>query len=179
MKVWKRLWGGWGHPRARLMIWRIINHGYFTNAHGLKWRKCKDKCPAYEGNGESISHLFRDCVEVDLQWSTLEQMSWNKMLDFSLTNGLIVLLLKFISRQKRCPTLLLFIFKILQCTWVERNQVFQRKMCRLSIPHILKNVLSQITKLKVLATSNKKMEQLREAELSIQEMEKCFVNAMN
>lgn len=59
--VWKSLWQGWGIPRAWLIAWRVLNHLYYTNAHGSLWGVTPDVCPTCNHLGETIQHMFFNC----------------------------------------------------------------------------------------------------------------------
>lgn len=56
--VWRFLWSGGGMPRSRLIIWRIIQHGYYINLWGAKWDATANVCPAYAAPGENTTHVL-------------------------------------------------------------------------------------------------------------------------
>jgi hypothetical protein len=56
--LWRQLWAGWGHPRTKFLLWRLIHFGFFTQAHGFLRKVCPALCPVCSAQDESILHHF-------------------------------------------------------------------------------------------------------------------------
>lgn len=56
-----KLWSGWLHPRSRLVLWCIIQNGYFCSVKGLQWKKSDGMCPfcLHSHHGDDSSPLPR------------------------------------------------------------------------------------------------------------------------
>lgn len=120
---WKFLWSGWGLPQAQLILWRVLNHGYFTNHWGAIWGVTPDFCPICKLLGESTQDLFFDYEKFNQCWDLIDGCLRNTPL-LSLVHGnLLQVLTKVVSRQRHCPTQLILLAEIIHTTWVECNQV--------------------------------------------------------
>lgn len=62
---WKAMWAGWSLARAWLIIWRVLQHAYYTNARGEIWGLHKMRVPLVIFRGRilticSLSVLWLD-----------------------------------------------------------------------------------------------------------------------
>jgi hypothetical protein len=70
-KLWQNLWKGSGHPWSQLVLWRVLQHSFYTNSRGALWGVSLPECPRCHLHKESIVHVFFLCQEVRLRWSSI------------------------------------------------------------------------------------------------------------
>lgn len=121
-KVWKFLWIGWGLPRARLITWRIVQHGYYTNSRGAKWGAMANVCPWCRLPCESIKHLFFECLEIQIRSAKIEALVYFSSLQHMIQPTLIETIHHALRRQRWCPAQVIFLTELFHICWVERNQ---------------------------------------------------------
>lgn len=92
--VWKSLWVEWG--LARLIVWRILNHAYFSNSRGARWGVTPNICPVCRSLRENMNHMFFECDQVNLGGGWLRHwfiihlcIIWFKMTCFCLFRKLL------------------------------------------------------------------------------------------
>jgi hypothetical protein len=120
------VWQGWGHNSSRFIIWRLLQHRFYTNSRGAVWKVCKAVCPVCLGPAESTLHLFFLCPEVQQQWSTLLSLLSTTLMDFGQICTPLDLLLAGVLTHGKAPTRLIIIAEVVWTTWLERNDFFYR-----------------------------------------------------
>jgi hypothetical protein len=68
-KVWRQLWSSSVHPCTKVVAWRLLHFGYFTQTRGAMWKVCEALCPICKEADESTIHLFFSCSRVQLRWA--------------------------------------------------------------------------------------------------------------
>lgn len=123
-KYWRKLWTCRGHPGARLLIWRVIQHGYYTNARGAVWTVCTNICPICLWDGENTQHLFFECPRLASRWDELLQIIAHTCLDFCMGNSLFQKITTIIQWH-RCSPIILIV-----SSWISIfHMVGQKSLC--------------------------------------------------
>lgn len=65
---WKKLWRGWALATSRMLIWRIVQHGFATNHKAKKWNVNDGACPRCDLHQETINHLFLIQCSISKNW---------------------------------------------------------------------------------------------------------------
>jgi hypothetical protein len=71
--LWRQLWTGSSHPQVKLLLWKLLHFGFFSNTRGATWEVCSASCPVCAAEDETILHLFFRCLHVRTHWQTILQ----------------------------------------------------------------------------------------------------------
>lgn len=125
--MWKKLWSSLTFHRDWVLIWRILNHGFYHNRRGLIWGMSDSLCPYCHSHTESIEHLFFECCYVRRRWAGIVVWlmgSW--LAPTSMKGSLGKILYSGIKRAQRNPVTLVIIVEMLASICRERNLVAYR-----------------------------------------------------
>jgi hypothetical protein len=59
LKRWRKLWTSLCHLRARLMVWRVLQEGFYNNVRGHIWKKCNKRCPLCKRGEETTKNFMK------------------------------------------------------------------------------------------------------------------------
>lgn len=69
--LWKKLWRRKIFHQDKIVIWRLLDHGFFTHRHAEVWGFNFGLCPCCSNVVETINHLFHGCTNICCSWDTL------------------------------------------------------------------------------------------------------------
>lgn len=117
---------GRAHPQARLLIWRVLQHGYYTNSRGEVWMMCANICPTCLRGGKDTIHLFFSCPRLAPRWAQFLQYTTSTALNLGFRTFLFQLLIRAIQRHQRSPTPLIVLAEFLHSISLDCNHYFFR-----------------------------------------------------
>lgn len=160
-KFWKTTWSGWGLLHSRLIIWRILQHGYFTNVCEAWWDVYTNECPCCQQPGKSITHLFYNWDRLHTRRAILVGITKGTKLESMYEDTLLGSIKQAVRRQWRNPTQLILIAEIFHATWTELSMAARQRGCytfTFPLDHVILHALLQIKDLQDYTVSPKKME---------------------
>lgn len=129
--------------RDKILIWRVLNHGFFHDRRAMIWGVHTSLCPCYNLHQESIEHLFYSCFNLHRRWATIAvHLSGSHLGTIFCKDSLWSIIHAGVLRSRRSPVPLVIILEMLQCTWRERNDVRYRGSS-LQVP--IRQLLLQVT----------------------------------
>lgn len=121
--------------KTRIMVWRIIQHGFFTGSRALKFTMSNGIYPRCKGKVENVDHLFFSCNHSKSRWAEIASNLRGTNL------GVLVVFMGMLS-------LFLYLsrwwlpFGMVATFWDERNKAqFQGKWIYTPLKVILQNAL--------------------------------------
>jgi hypothetical protein len=128
--------------RTKFLIWRLIQHGFFTASWGALWGVCDAVCPLCNLHDESTQHLFFVCPNVHQRWVTLIQLLDRTSCSFGQVQSPMDIICAAVKFQARSPSRLILVAEMLWAFWTDSNhEVFQSVLCQTPIQIILRRSL--------------------------------------
>lgn len=127
----------------RVMVWRIVQHGFFTRSRALTFIVSDGICASCKGGVEDVEHLFFRCPHNRRRWADLarelRRSSLDHFFDDPNPSGIIQ---KVIGRACQSAIPLFIFFEVVYTLWDERNKAqFQGMRTNMPIRVILANAL--------------------------------------
>jgi hypothetical protein len=145
------------------VIWRVVNHGFFTYSRGALWGKCSAKCHNCS-EAQTTAHMFFDCHYVQDRWRQLFQLFSNTSLSFGRPHAAFDVIQTAVQAHSKNPVLLILAAETIWTTWTERTMLqFQSLNRRVPIVIILRRCLLKVEALRHVTSTAKKLEVLTEA----------------
>lgn len=124
VSIWKKVWGSMTFHHDRVVIWRVLQHGFFTNKRALIWKVNEGNCPLCHIHTETTEHLFFECWYVRRRWAAIVvRLMGTRLATIFMKGSLGEILYEGIMRAQRSPIILVIIVEMLVGTWRERNSV--------------------------------------------------------
>lgn len=146
---WRKLWTRQGHPCSRLLMWRVLQHGYYTNVQGGIWLMCADICPLCLQDGETTIHLSSHVGALLHGGHDFGKPQWIVLIYLQEQHFFKILLLQL---QHFCsPTLLILMAHFQHSLWEDQNHFV---FCSVQTPTPIANIFHDVVMLLTLNISH-------------------------
>ena len=116
-KLWGCLWAPGAHARTKFVIWRLLQHGFFTNVRGAIWKVCEALCPICGQTGETIAHLFFECEEVKQRWVKAIRLLRATSMSLGRVNSAFQIIEAAVKRHPQNPSILILLEEMVCSAW--------------------------------------------------------------
>lgn len=140
VSIWKRLCSSLTLHKDWILIWQVLNHGFFHNKRARTWGMNDGICPCCHNQVETIEHMFFECRFVRRRWATIAVCLMGSRLAPPFTKGTLgEIIYARIWQAKRNPVPLVIIVEMVASIWRERNTIsFRGDRSQIPISHLLR-----------------------------------------
>lgn len=137
--LWKKLHGYRTLHQDKIVLWQILNHGFFTYRCAQTWGVNLDACPCCNNQIEMTSHLFFECRNLRRKWATIAVTLVGTGLEVCFTlNSLWEIIKGSIVRACCSPIPIIIVVEMLNNIWRERNRCsYNNDHSQIPIRHLL------------------------------------------
>lgn len=142
MGIWKKVRGSQTFHHDRIIIWRVLNHRFFTNKGARLWGVNDGVCPRCKAHEETMEHMFFQCNSVHRRWATIAVwLMGSRLAPNFAKQSLREILYTGITRAQRNLVPLVIIVEMLASIWREHNFVtFRGDRSQIPIQRVLQTV---------------------------------------
>lgn len=113
IRFWKKLWGSPTMYKDKVILWHVLNHGYFHQKRAMIWRVHNGICPCCNLQPKTIEHLFFGCKNLKCRWATIAiLLSRNSLAQVFYHGSLWSIIHARVMRARRSPVWLLVIVEM-------------------------------------------------------------------
>lgn len=71
VRIWKKVWGSFTFYRDRVLIWRVLNLGFFHNRRAKIWGMSTGLSLHCHTHIETLEHMIFECRTIRRRWASI------------------------------------------------------------------------------------------------------------